>query len=451
MKNITSFWGKYLVFMAVLGAISFYGAPTTVTAASTYWYTGGNIPAGHLATPDGSGGLRYILNNAITSDLNTTLPGEYCNAYKTGSEIKYQNSFDQSSFTGFNPGTPYYNWQEGDAGSHNICQARGNTWGFKASGALNNNCNNNQVCGMHQFVRLNDWQNKRPWATASATNPKPALSFSLNVKPQVANVSGGAFGYFCPLLKDMSSGNYIEYCFVEWKKGGGFPSIANTDDLGNDSCQSTATDNVDIAFTAFQPGLNWSTQRAGSSDSPLPVPANANLSASITVQNLQNVITRLNGAAPAPHGCNRGLSSDVRDYALVGYEHGLEGGGYSMLGGSVSNVKIATTTDALFANDTLASGQTILSASNGYKTVMQADGNLVTYNSSGSAIWNSGTFGHSGARLVMQGDSNLVIYNTSNTPVWTSNTFGHTGAYVIMQDDGRFVVYRGKTPVWSSW
>jgi subtilisin family serine protease len=55
--------------------------------------------------------------------------------------------------------------------------------------------------------------------------------------------------------------------------------------------------------------------------------------------------------------------------------------------------------------------------------VLQTDGNLVLYPSSGGAIWANGSYGSFGAHMRMQDDCNLVVYNASGAPVWASNTF----------------------------
>ncbi|MFD7645707.1 hypothetical protein ACFV4P_34255 [Kitasatospora sp. NPDC059795] len=81
-----------------------------------------------------------------------------------------------------------------------------------------------------------------------------------------------------------------------------------------------------------------------------------------------------------------------------------------------------------------------------YELAMQGDGNLVLYNANGSAIWASGTYGHSAAALNMQADGNLVVYstynNSSSTPLWATGTWGNSGSYFFFQPDGNLVVYR---------
>ena len=44
--------------------------------------------------------------------------------------------------------------------------------------------------------------------------------------------------------------------------------------------------------------------------------------------------------------------------------------------------------------------------------------------------------------FIMQTDGNLVLYDTSGQPHWASNTQGNPGAFLNVQDDGNLVVYR---------
>ena len=107
---------------------------------------------------------------------------------------------------------------------------------------------------------------------------------------------------------------------------------------------------------------------------------------------------------------------------------------------------------------------------------MQADGNLVEYDSSNNPIWNSVTGGNPGAYLALQPDGNLVIYSSSNTPLWATHTIGvpdylsrvvtslsNASIYInqsletanrnyqlILQGDGNLVLYHNGTPTWAS-
>jgi hypothetical protein len=53
---------------------------------------------------------------------------------------------------------------------------------------------------------------------------------------------------------------------------------------------------------------------------------------------------------------------------------------------------------------------------------MQADGNFVIYDDSGTPIWHTGTPGSSGAYLVVQNDGNVVIYSAGGGVLWNTGT-----------------------------
>lgn len=98
-------------------------------------------------------------------------------------------------------------------------------------------------------------------------------------------------------------------------------------------------------------------------------------------------------------------------------------------------------------------GNQIITSPNGKFTVkMQTDGNLVVYNATGTATWNSGTASNPGAKLSIQDDGNVVIYNTEGTAKWSSGTGGQaTSTTLKMQDDGNLVLYTsGGIPLWST-
>ena len=61
----------------------------------------------------------------------------------------------------------------------------------------------------------------------------------------------------------------------------------------------------------------------------------------------------------------------------------------------------------------LTAGQSLTTPGGAYRLTLQSDGNLVEYNSSGTALWASGTSGNTGDHLTMQGDGNLVLYSSS--------------------------------------
>lgn len=78
----------------------------------------------------------------------------------------------------------------------------------------------------------------------------------------------------------------------------------------------------------------------------------------------------------------------------------------------------------LTTEETLNEGDAIVSANGWYRSLMQADGNFVTYNKAGAVVWATNTnYGDGNYRIIMQADGNLVIYNGSNA-IWASNTEG---------------------------
>ena len=73
----------------------------------------------------------------------------------------------------------------------------------------------------------------------------------------------------------------------------------------------------------------------------------------------------------------------------------------------------------------LFGGQSMQTPSRQFTLIMQTDGNLVEYNNTtGQALWASGTWNNPGAYLALQTDGNLVIYTSANKPIWASNIFG---------------------------
>jgi hypothetical protein len=98
----------------------------------------------------------------------------------------------------------------------------------------------------------------------------------------------------------------------------------------------------------------------------------------------------------------------------------------------------------LRAGEQLAPGHGI--SNSAMTLVMQADGNLVAYLSTGRqpygpAVWSSNTSGHPGAYAVMQDDGNLVVQAPGGVVLWSTGTSGHPGAYAEFQTDGNLVVY----------
>lgn len=117
------------------------------------------------------------------------------------------------------------------------------------------------------------------------------------------------------------------------------------------------------------------------------------------------------------------------------------------------------------------------SGNSGATLTLQTDGNLVIYSTTGTALWNTGTINipnhldqvveslpvgrlYPGEslqtaaqtyKLVLQNDGNLVEYTSSNTPIWSTNTQGQSPAYLSMQTDGNLVLYNTNgQAIWNS-
>ena len=81
-------------------------------------------------------------------------------------------------------------------------------------------------------------------------------------------------------------------------------------------------------------------------------------------------------------------------------------------------------------------GQSLQNAAQTYKLVLQYDGNLVEYKSSGVPIWSTNTSGQSVAYLAMQSDGNLVLYGTNGQALWNSQTEGSNSTELDLQPNG---------------
>jgi hypothetical protein len=105
----------------------------------------------------------------------------------------------------------------------------------------------------------------------------------------------------------------------------------------------------------------------------------------------------------------------------------------------------------LYPGQALGSGGYLCSSTGGYTLIMQTDGNLVEYNSSGIPLWASDTYGEPGNYVVMQSDGNLVVYSSSGQPRWASGTYGIGGgtAYLTIQGDSNVVIYDSSGAIWA--
>jgi hypothetical protein len=103
----------------------------------------------------------------------------------------------------------------------------------------------------------------------------------------------------------------------------------------------------------------------------------------------------------------------------------------------------------------LGEGAAVCPSDLGYELVMQADGNLVIYNSSSKALWASNTDNQKASYAIMQSDGNFVVYDGSGA-TWSTRTNGHPNATACFQNDGNLVIYAAGggfcsgTALWAS-
>ena len=114
----------------------------------------------------------------------------------------------------------------------------------------------------------------------------------------------------------------------------------------------------------------------------------------------------------------------------------------------------------MLAGDRLYPNDFLISQDGRWKLKYQTDGNLVLYNADESeSYWDSGTvntdpeasnYGQAAGYLVMQPDGNLVIYSSTGGPYWAKDTDGNPGAFFFIQDDRNLILARANgSLLWS--
>lgn len=81
---------------------------------------------------------------------------------------------------------------------------------------------------------------------------------------------------------------------------------------------------------------------------------------------------------------------------------------------------------------------------------LQPDGNLAVYG--WKSVWTSDTAGIDAYRLCMQNDCNLVMYNKSGQAIWQSNSARGSGKMcrLCLTDEGKLQVYREGELIWTN-
>jgi len=337
-RTTLRYWLVGLSMVAVL-----FGVASVASATNLYWYGENNSTCWQIGFPGnpaqkcetvGAGYLpSHLLNGALAADValvNEGVSGDYCNYYHLNEGLDTTNENEQGRFTGFNPPTPYGSYQEGNHyDPPDVCQADGTTWGQVVRGnSSNSKCEGSYApCGMQHFVSLGAQGTKdQPWSLNQSS-----LVVSGEEGEQVLEAPN-SWGYLCPLLKS-PSGAIIEYCLEQWHVGSGsFPAYKHFDEAG--PCNFGGGQ----VFTGFASGTKFAELVSGSSETfeVKGNPTKRTMTARITLGDLEAAV-----AAIEKHACGS-QSHSFREYALVGIEQGIEGGGLTMMGGSTAHLQAWT-------------------------------------------------------------------------------------------------------------
>jgi hypothetical protein len=299
------------------------------------------------------------VGGGIGADLDITQAGDYCNYYRIGDDLR-PDPYDHSGLTGFAPAlSPLQYYQMGDGtrnGNANVCQSTGAEWGqglvANNVAATNDTCGN--FCGIHHYASFNGTIpdsgaaiNNRPW-DAWFGDPSLVVSTEVNVNTFTVHkrTVGSGWGFVCPQLRDTTSGWWLEYCIQAWRNSYGTGLVAcGTGKGGNDQVitslpSGTGTNNWASVYDDPDPTHPRPTNTFDLSVTRLPS-GWRRIAASISPAQLTNALSSIKspthcGAVP--------LSSDPRDYQLIGVEHGLEvGGTWFAAGQATQNLQLFTT------------------------------------------------------------------------------------------------------------
>lgn len=480
--------GKSILWIIVCLAALVPSAPASAT--SYPWLSqGGSGPCRQVGFPGVSSlacdqiGPYYRSQRTVMNEVRNppsylapqhTTSGLYCigaNVTGTGfGQWTVQGNRDLLSLTGFRPSEPYSAYQVESNGS--ACQGEGTTSGHLITGnASNTYCREPSApCNVQSFYSLAGEGNAlRPWAGSFGRHASLNL-YALSTVKRVnlqSSTSGqpspGAAGFLCPWLRDSTTGNILEACAIRWRVNDGFPPTSYEDRTEplNGLCIWSPPNNpagvrFDATFDPIAPDKKFLTSRAGW-DTTISYPNNVNSPSTrfnyfaISADDLRRIISH--GTACGGSGA---YSQNPADYALIGVELGIEGGGKGASGaggvltiGERANALTAfTTVDSLYDGGRLGVNEALVSANGRYCLCMQSDGNLVIWDGP-NPIWSSGTWGQPGAELFLQGDGNLVLWR-NGVAIWNTAVYSGGERVLSMQDDGNLALYANGVARWSS-
>lgn len=113
---------------------------------------------------------------------------------------------------------------------------------------------------------------------------------------------------------------------------------------------------------------------------------------------------------------------------------------------AAATAQATTFGNTLRAEQTMGSGDNLITNNGMYSLAMQSDGNLVIYrlaNGSAEPKWSTGRAG-TYAYVRMQQDGNLALYHSDGTWSWTSGTGGrpiNQGYKLVLEENGSLDIY----------
>lgn len=108
------------------------------------------------------------------------------------------------------------------------------------------------------------------------------------------------------------------------------------------------------------------------------------------------------------------------------------------------------TRDTLGRNEKLSATEELRSTNGSNILALQADGNLVAYDSRKTVLWSSDTMGSGAVECILQDDGNLLLKNAYGKAVWASGTAGYKNSKLVMQNDGNLVIYNERgSAIWA--
>ena len=151
------------------------------------------------------------------------------------------------------------------------------------------------------------------------------------------------------------------------------------------------------------------------------------------------------GGSPTPYPAGW-ASAEIWQYT----DHNALGYDGDAIYGSTAQLQALADGNELASGTTMSAGQTLYSADGAYKVVMQADGNLVEYGSTGP-VWASGTSGDIGATATLTSDGTLEVISATGSVLWSSGVSGQGTSFAELQVGGDFVTYTtAGTATWAS-